>query len=182
VTVGCSGWLSEKAPEHDISRRCTRSNTLRLWPAAAEEGAMHGFKGERVLMRIHIGERDKYHGKGKPLYQAIVELLRTRHYAGVTVLRAIMGFGASSKLHTDRIEVLSLDLPIVIECIDTEEKIEAILPELDEMIGGGLITLERAKVIMYRPHRPEEERTGSWPIDLTGSWRSEGPADGAPGY
>jgi PII-like signaling protein len=116
---------------------------------------MHGFAGERVLMRIHIGERDKY--RGKPLYQAIVELLRARHYAGATVFRGIMGFGASARIHTDRVELLSLDLPIVVECIDTEEKIEAILPELDVMIGGGLITLERARVIMYRPHRPEEE-------------------------
>ena len=124
---------------------------------------MHGFKGERTLMRIHIGESDKFHGK--PLYQAIVELLRQRHYAGATVFRAIMGFGASSRLHTDRIEVLSLDLPIVVECIDTEEKIMEILPELDEMLGGGLITLERARVIMYRPDLPPEQRTDSWPID-----------------
>jgi PII-like signaling protein len=110
---------------------------------------MHGFKGERTLMRIHIGERDRYHGK--PLYEAIVELLRARQYAGATVFRAIMGFGASSTIRTDRLELLSLDLPIVVECVDTEERIEAILPELDEMIGGGLITLERARVIMYRP-------------------------------
>jgi PII-like signaling protein len=110
---------------------------------------MHGFKGERTLMRIHIGERDRYHGK--PLYEAIVELLRARQYAGATVFRAIMGFGASSTIRTDRLEPLSLDLPIVVECVDTEERIEAILPELDEMIGGGLITLERARVIMYRP-------------------------------
>jgi PII-like signaling protein len=112
---------------------------------------MHGFEGERTLMRIHIGERDKY--RGKPLYEAIVELLRRRHYAGATVFRAIMGFGASSHLRTDRIEVLSLDLPIVVECVDTEERIAEILPELDAMIGGGLITLERARVIMYRPDR-----------------------------
>lgn len=125
---------------------------------------MHGFKGERTLMRIHIGERDKYHGK--PLYQAIVELLRQRHYAGATVLRAVMGFGASSRLHTDRIEVLSVDLPIVIECIDTEEKIQAVLPDLDQMLGGGLVTLERARVIMYRAEMPIEDRTASWPIDL----------------
>jgi PII-like signaling protein len=116
---------------------------------------MHGLKGERVLMRIHIGERDKF--EGKPLYAAIVELLRRRHYAGATVLRAIMGFGASSTLHTDRIEILSLDLPIVVECIETAERIDAILPELDEMIGGGLITLERANVIMYRPHPPGQQ-------------------------
>ncbi|MGE5102649.1 MAG: DUF190 domain-containing protein, partial [Deltaproteobacteria bacterium] len=87
-------------------------------------------------MRIHIGESDRYHGK--PLYQQIVELLRARHYAGATVQRGIMGFGPSSKLHTDRFLELSSDLPIVIECIETEEKIEAILPELDAMLGGGL--------------------------------------------
>lgn len=136
---------------------------------------MHGFKGERTLMRIHIGERDKY--CGKPLYQAIVELLRQRHYAGATVIRAIMGFGASSRLHTDRIEVLSLDLPIVIECVDTEEKIAAILPELDDMLGGGLITLERARVIMYRPDVPPEDRTGSWPIEQMGRSQPDQPAD-----
>ena len=134
---------------------------------------MQGLKGERVLMRIHIGERDKFHGR--PLYQAIVELLRERHYAGATVLRAIMGFGSNSKIRTDRIETLSLDLPVIVECIDTEEKIQAILPELDQMIGGGLITLERAKVIMYRPDVPKEERVESWPIDITGSWKTQGP-------
>jgi PII-like signaling protein len=114
---------------------------------------MHGLEGERTLMRIHIGERDKYHGK--PLHQAIVEMLRERHYAGATVFRAVMGFGATAKLRTDRIEVLSLDLPIVVECVETEERIQAILPTLDGMIGGGLITLERARVIMYRPGPPE---------------------------
>lgn len=126
---------------------------------------MHGFKGERTLMRIHIGERDKFHGK--PLYRAIVELLRERHYAGATVVRAVMGFGASSRVHTDSIEVLSVDLPIVIECVDTEEKIQAILPELDEMLGGGLITLERVRVIMYRADLPVDDRTSSWPIDVS---------------
>ncbi|HZE73862.1 MAG TPA: DUF190 domain-containing protein [Gemmatimonadales bacterium] len=120
---------------------------------------MHGLKGERTLMRIHIGERDRWHGR--PLYQAIVELLRQRHYAGATVLRAIMGFGASSKLHSDRIEVLSLDLPVIVECVDTEERIAEILPELDEMIGGGLITLERARVILYRPDLQRDDRTAS---------------------
>jgi uncharacterized protein len=134
---------------------------------------MHGFKGERVLMCIHIGERDRY--KGKPLYQAIIELLRRRHYAGATVFRGIMSFGASARLHTDRLEYLSFDLPVVVECVETEERIASILPELDEMIGGGLITLERAKVIMYRPHLPEEERPSEWPIDITGSWEGVPP-------
>jgi PII-like signaling protein len=115
---------------------------------------MHGLVGERTLMRIHIGERDKFHGK--PLYEAIVMLLRERHCAGATVFRAIMGFGATARLHTDRVLRLSVDLPLVIECVDTEDKINAILPELDRMIGGGLITLEKARVIVYRPEeRPE---------------------------
>jgi PII-like signaling protein len=127
---------------------------------------MHGFKGERVLMRIHIGESDRF--KGKPLYQQIVELLRARHYAGATVFRGIMGFGPSSKLHTDRFLELSVDLPIVIECIETEERIEEILPELDDMLGGGLITLERVRVIMYRAAAAPDQRTESWPIDVPG--------------
>ncbi len=110
---------------------------------------MHGFAGQRTLMRIHLGERDKY--QGRPLYQAIVELLRARHYAGATVYRATMGFGASARLRSDRLELLSLDLPVVVECVETEERIQAILPELDRMIGGGLITLEAVRVIMYRP-------------------------------
>ena len=126
---------------------------------------MHGFKGERTLMRFHIGESDKY--QGKPLYKTIVGLLRERHYAGATVFRAVTGFGASARVRTDRIEVLSLDLPIVIEVVETEEKIQAILPELDEMIGGGLITLERTRVIMYRPGLSPEKRTEGWRIERT---------------
>lgn len=109
---------------------------------------MHGLEGERVLMRIFLGESDRF--RGKPLFQAIVELLRERGYAGATVLRGIMGFGASAKLHTDRFLELSVDLPIVIECIETEERVQAVLPDIDAMMGGGLITLERAKVILYR--------------------------------
>lgn len=115
---------------------------------------MHGLTGERTLMRIHIGERDRYHGK--PLYEAIVLRLRERGFAGATVFRGIMGFGASAGIHSEKVLRLSLDLPLVVECVDTEEKIQAILPELDEMIGGGLITLERAQVIVYRGDRPEE--------------------------
>ncbi|HEX3865640.1 MAG TPA: DUF190 domain-containing protein [Gemmatimonadaceae bacterium] len=136
---------------------------------------MHGLKGERVLMRIHIGERDKI--DGKPLYEEIVQLLRARHCAGATVFRGIMSFGATARLHTDRFLELSTDLPIVVECVETEDKIQAILPELDRMIGGGLITLERAKVIMYRPHGDADaasaERAGlDASIDITGSWEA----------
>lgn len=133
---------------------------------------MHGFKGQRVLMRIHIGERDKF--QGKPLYQEIVELLRRRHYAGATVSRGIMSFGASSRVHTDRFLELSMDMPIVVECVETEERIDAILPELDEMIGGGLITLEKVRVIMYRADLPPDRRSDGWAIDVGDT----GPAQG----
>lgn len=109
----------------------------------------HAFKGERTLMRIFIGESDKHHGK--PLYEALVELFRTRGFAGATVLRGITGFGSTSHVKTEKVLRLSLDLPIIIEVVETEEAIQAILPDLDQMIGGGLVTLERAKVIMYRP-------------------------------
>jgi PII-like signaling protein len=109
----------------------------------------HRFKGERTLMRIMIGESDKY--DGKPLYQALVELFRSRGLAGATVLRGISGFGSTSHVKTEKVLRLSLDLPIIIEVVETEEAIQSVLPDLDKMIGGGLITLERAKVIMYRP-------------------------------
>lgn len=105
--------------------------------------------GEQVLMRIHIGERDRF--EGKPLYEAILHFLRERHLAGATVIRAIAGFGATARMHTDRILQLSVDLPIVIECVDAEDRIEQVLPDLDRMIGGGLITLEKVRVIAYRP-------------------------------
>ena len=117
---------------------------------------MHGLTGERTLMRIHIGERDKY--QGQPLYEALVLRLRERGCAGATVLRGIMGFGASAGIHSEKVLRLSLDLPLIIECVDTEEKIQAILPEIDTMIGGGLITLERANVIVYRADSPGERQ------------------------
>jgi PII-like signaling protein len=106
------------------------------------------FEGERTLMRIHIGESDKWHGKA--LHQAIVELLRRDKFSGVTVLRGVGGYGSSSIYHTDRILRLSQDLPIVIEVIESAERIEQILPHLDEMVSGGLITLEKVRVILYR--------------------------------
>lgn len=115
------------------------------------EGTMHGFTGQRTLMRIHIGERDKF--EGRPLYEAIVLLFRQRGFAGATVFRGIMGFGASAGIHTEKVLRLSLDLPIVVECVESEENIQAVLPDLDRMIGGGLVTLERARVIVYRSDR-----------------------------
>jgi PII-like signaling protein len=109
------------------------------------------FEGERTLMRIHIGESDRWHGK--PLYEAIVELLRREKLSGATVLRGVGGFGSSSVYHTDKVLRLSQDLPIVIEVIEATERIEQILPQLDQMIGGGLVTLEKVRVILYRSHK-----------------------------
>lgn len=103
------------------------------------------------LLRIFIGESDTY--DGRPLYQAIVELMRKEGLAGATVLRGIEGFGKSSRLHAAHILRLSEDLPIVIECVDAFEKIEAVLPALDGMIGDGLVTLEKVEVRVYRAGR-----------------------------
>lgn len=119
----------------------------------------HGLSGERTLMRIFVGESDRAAAgahRGRPLYEAVLLLLRERGLAGATVLRGIAGFGASARLHTDRVLRLSLDLPLVIEAVDTEEKIQSVLPELDELITGGLITLERAHVILYRGEKREQ--------------------------
>ncbi len=113
------------------------------------EAAKHErFEGERTLMRIHIGESDRWHGK--PLYEAIVELLRREKFSGATVLRGVGGYGSASVYHTDKILRLSQDLPIVVEAVEATERIEHILPQLDEMIGGGLVTLEKVRVILYR--------------------------------
>jgi PII-like signaling protein len=106
------------------------------------------FEGERTLMRIHIGESDKWHGK--PLYEAVVEMLRKEKFSGVTVLRGVAGYGGSSVYHTDKLLRLSQDLPIILEIVETTERIEQILPRLDAMVEGGLITLEKVRVILYR--------------------------------
>jgi len=103
---------------------------------------------EGKLLRVFIGEQDKWHGL--PLYQAIVNLARKEHLAGATVLKGCMGFGCKSHMHTNKILRLSEDLPMVIEIVDSEEKISAFLPYLDEMVSEGLITLEKVSVIMYR--------------------------------
>ena len=107
---------------------------------------------DAVLLRIFIGESDRWHHQ--PLYEAIVLKARELHLAGATVLRGPMGFGKSSRLHTAKILRLSMDLPLVIEIVDSEEKIQQFLPVLDEMMGGGLLTMEKVKVIEYRGKEP----------------------------
>ena len=103
---------------------------------------------DAVLLRIFIGESDRW--KHLPLYEALVLKAREVHLAGATVLRGPMGFGKASRLHTAKVLRLSVDLPLVIEIVDSEEKINAFLPVLETMIGGGLVTLEKVKVLHYR--------------------------------
>ena len=103
---------------------------------------------DSLLLRIFIGESDRF--EHKPLYEAIVLRAREIHLAGATVLRGPMGFGKSSRMHTAKILRLSMDLPMVIEIVDSEEKISAFLPALEGMMSGGMVTLERVQVIEYR--------------------------------
>ena len=103
---------------------------------------------DALLLRIFLGEKDRW--EHKPLYEAIVLKARETHLAGATVLRGQMGFGKTSHLHTTKILRLSMDLPLVIEIVDSEENISAFLPVLEQMIGGGLVTLEKVKVLHYR--------------------------------
>jgi len=100
------------------------------------------------LLRIFIGESDRWHGT--PLYEAIVMKARELHVAGATVIRGPMGFGANSRLHTTKILRLSEDLPMIVEIVDAKEKIDALMPHIDEMVQEGLVTLERVQVIKYR--------------------------------
>jgi PII-like signaling protein len=108
-------------------------------------------EGEGKLLRIFIGEGDRW--QGQPLFEAIVRKVRESGGAGATVLRGIEGFGAHSRIHTARILRLSEDLPIVVEIVDTAEKIDALLPALDAMIEDGLVTIESVRILRYRPGR-----------------------------
>ena len=111
---------------------------------------------ESQLLRIFVGETDHY--RGRPLYEAIVKRARESGMAGATVLHGTMGFGAHSRMHTAKVLRLSEDLPVVVEIVDKPERIESFLPELDEMIDEGLVTLEKVKVIAYR-HSEENAET-----------------------
>src|ERR1041385_1415572 len=112
---------------------------------------------DSLLLRIFIGETDRF--EHKPLYEAIVLKAREMHLAGATVLRGPMGFGKSSRLHTAKILRLSMDLPVVIEIADAEDKIKNFLPALGEMMKGGLVTLEKVQVIHYRADEKASEGT-----------------------
>jgi len=108
---------------------------------------MRKIEGQQVLMRIFIGQSDQW--KHRPLYSALLELFRSKGLAGATVLRGVAGFGPSSILHTAGIFKLSADLPLVIEVVDSQQHLDAVLPEVDRMMGGGLITMEKVQVLRY---------------------------------
>jgi len=118
---------------------------------------MTRISGEMVLMRIFIGESDKF-GR-RSLYEALVELFRREGFAGATVLRGVAGFGAHSVYHTDKLLRLSTDLPVVIEVVDRQERFDAVMPQIDAMMDGGMITLEKATVIRYT-HQHESDKQG----------------------
>jgi len=107
---------------------------------------------ESMLLRIYLGEKD--HWEHKALYEAIVLKAREMHLAGATVFRGAMGFGRSSRMHTAKILRLSYDLPILVEIVDTEEKIKSFLPVIDSMLKGGLVTLEKIQAVYYRGEQP----------------------------
>ena len=111
-------------------------------------------EGEGSLLRIYIGEQDKWHHQ--PLYEAIVLKARELGMAGATVLRGPMGFGARSHLHTTKVLRLSEDLPVLIEIVDREDKINDFIPELDKMLGDCLVTLEKVHIIRYRGTAPKD--------------------------
>ncbi len=120
---------------------------------------MRVLTGEQVLVRVFIGEADKWHHQ--PLSVALVERLRKQGFAGATVLHGVAGFGARSVLHTTHLLRLSEDLPVVIEIVDTEEHVERLLPILDEMVPEGLVTLEKVRVLKYAPgNRPHDSEKG----------------------
>jgi len=108
---------------------------------------MPKFSGEKVLMRIFIGESDKY-GR-RPLHEALIDLLIVNGFAGATILRGVAGFGAHSVYHTDKILRLSSDLPLILEVVASKEKLDRVMPRIDEMMGGGLITMETVNVVRY---------------------------------
>ncbi|MGH9015939.1 MAG: DUF190 domain-containing protein [Acidimicrobiia bacterium] len=110
-------------------------------------------EGQGKLLRIFIGESDQW--EGRPLYQAIVRRLREEGLAGATVIRGIEGFGAHSHLHTARILRLSEDLPLLIEVVDSEDRIQQVLPIIEEMIPEGLVTLENVEILAYRANAPD---------------------------
>jgi uncharacterized protein len=139
-----------RAGPRDVTRLLTGRNIIGTVATSAAAG-VHTMKvpDNGVLLRIFIGESDKEPGGGRPLYEAIVRKAREAHLAGATVLRGPMGFGRHSRVHTAKLLELSTDLPIVIEIVDAEDKVDAFLPTVDELVTEGLVTLEAVRIVRY---------------------------------
>lgn len=150
ITLERAHVLLYRAGTREPSPQLTGRNILATIPTSAAYGVRtmkvpeHG-----VLLRIFIGESDKEPGRDRPLYEAIVRRAREAHLAGATVLRGPMGFGRHSRVHTAKLLELSTDLPIVIEIVDSEEKIDAFLPTVDELVTEGLVTVETVRIVRY---------------------------------
>lgn len=112
---------------------------------------MKVLQGQQILMRIFIAEQD--HVGSQPLHQAIMTMLRKEKLAGATLIRGLSGFGAKSHLHSAQLLALSRDLPMIIECVDTRENIDRVMPKIDAMIDDGLVTLENVEVVRYAPKK-----------------------------
>jgi uncharacterized protein len=134
--------------------RPSRDTECRRAAASFEREEIMQIPKDAILLRIYVGENDRY--ERRPLYEAIVLKAREMHLGGATVLRGPMGFGHSSRLHTAKILRLSEDLPLVIEVVDSEEKIRGFLPLLDGMMTSGLVTLEKVQVLQYGPSGMKE--------------------------
>jgi PII-like signaling protein len=135
------------AKARDVAPRCDVVATQDA--SAAQEVKTMKVPEEGVLLRVFIGESDREKGRDRPLYEAIVQRAREAHLAGATVLRGPMGFGRHSRMHAAKLLDLSTDLPVVIEIVDSEEKINAFLPVVDELVSEGLVTLEAVRVLKY---------------------------------
>jgi PII-like signaling protein len=128
----------------------TARNIIATVPASVATGVRTMRVPENgVLLRIFIGESDKEPGRGRPLYEAIVRRAKEAHLAGATVLRGPMGFGRHSRVHTTKLLELSTDLPVLIEIVDSEEKVDAFLPTVDELVTEGLVTIEAVRIVRY---------------------------------
>jgi hypothetical protein len=150
ITLERAHVLLYRAGPRDVTRLLTGRNIIGTVATSAAAG-VHTMKvpDNGVLLRIFIGESDKEPGGGRPLYEAIVRKAREAHLAGATVLRGPMGFGRHSRVHTAKLLELSTDLPIVIEIVDAEDKVDAFLPTVDELVTEGLVTLEAVRILRY---------------------------------
>jgi PII-like signaling protein len=150
ITLERAHVLLYRAGTREPSPPLTGRNILATTTASAAYGVRTmNVPGQGVLLRVFIGESDKEPGRNRPLYEAIVRRAREAHLAGATVLRGPMGFGRHSRVHTAKLLELSTDLPIVIEIVDSEEKVDAFLPTVDELVTEGLVTLEAVRIVRY---------------------------------